>query len=360
MAYTVRKAQRSNAKPLLGFHCQSGGGKTYGALMLARSFVGPEGKIVMIETEEGRGEAYADAKEYPEIGGYEVVSMGAAGFSPEQYGLAMDAAEKIKPDALIIDSASHEWEGRGGVLAMAAANEAKGKKGMQVWADPKMDHNTHFMLRFMQTPIKLVILCMRSRYPMEQVKKDGKMEWVRANDLEPKQSEDILFEMFLHGWFERETHKFHIGKCTNKGLRDVFREGEAFTPETGLRLRKWSEGREAEQAGAKTPKADAGATTKTTSIELLNQAGGSEGVFDTWGAWLAAFEVRIREAGSPDVAQAIWDENSATFMRGQTAAEKAPAARQRFIDVGKLALEMRAPPGASDAQEPEGTQGEML
>ena len=274
MTYTERRAERSKAKPLIGFHCQSGGGKTYGALMLARSFVGPTGKITMVETEEGRGEAYADATEYPEIGGYQVVSMGAAGFSPDEYIKAIDVAEAGKPDALILDSASHEWEGRGGVIEWAAELESKGKKGMQVWKDPKMAHSS-FMLRIMQSPVPLVILNMRSRYPMEQLKEARgnakKGDWVRAEHLEPKQSEDILFEMFLHGWFERDTHKFHIGKCTNKGLLDVFREGELFTPDTGKRLKAWSEKRAGEiRSGSAPVTAD---DTPSGGLEFTHIAG---------------------------------------------------------------------------------------
>ena len=45
-------------------------------------------------------------------------------FSPQEYGKAITAAENYKLGALIIDSASHEWEGAGGVLDMAAANQA--------------------------------------------------------------------------------------------------------------------------------------------------------------------------------------------------------------------------------------------
>src|ERR1700744_3843489 len=112
-----RPARRTNAKPLIGLYSESGAGKTYSALLLARGYVGPEGRIGMIETESGRGEAYADPGEYPEIGGYEVLPL-HGNFSPDTYGNAIDAAERAKFDALIIDSASHEWEGVGGVLSM--------------------------------------------------------------------------------------------------------------------------------------------------------------------------------------------------------------------------------------------------
>lgn len=243
MSYTFRPANRSEAKPLIGIHSESGAGKTYSALLLARGFVGAKGKIGMIETESGRGESYADPKEYPEIGGYLVLPL-REDFSPKSYGKAIEAAEKAGLDALIIDSASHEWEGIGGVLSMAADNEAAGKKGPLVWQKPKIDHQREFMLRFMQTPIPLVILNMRSKYPMEEKlnEKTGRKDWVRSTVLSPKQSEDILFEMFVHGYIEQGTHAFRLTKCTNRALRDVFTDGKPITVDTGKKLAEWARG----------------------------------------------------------------------------------------------------------------------
>lgn len=238
MSFEVRDAARSNAKPLIGLQSESGAGKTYTSLLLARGFVGAAGKIVMIETESGRGEAYADKTEYPEIGGYKIISL-RDDFSPENYGLAIVAAEKYGADALIVDSASHEWAGKGGVLDMAAQREADGKKGMLIWQKPKIDHQRHFMLKFMQTPIPLVILNMRAKYPM--IVQKGK-DPVRSTVLEPIQAEDILFEMFVHGWIEKENHAFHPTKVTAKSLRNVFVDGQPITLETGRKLAEWAKG----------------------------------------------------------------------------------------------------------------------
>ena len=241
MTYTFRPATRSEAKPLIGLYSESGAGKTYSALLLARGFVGPEGRIGMIETESGRGEAYADPAEYPEIGGYEVLPL-RDDFSPSAYGQSITAAEQANLDALIIDSASHEWEGVGGVLAMAAANQEAGRKGPIVWQKPKLAHQREFMLRFMQTSVPLVILCMRARYPMREVPKPGGgKEWRRADVLDPKQADDILFECFVHGWIGREDHAFNLTKCTAKALESVFAR-QPITLETGQALAEWARG----------------------------------------------------------------------------------------------------------------------
>lgn len=229
-----RPAARSEAKPLIGLYAESGNGKTWSALLLARGYVGPNGRIGMIETEGGRGEANVGREP---VGQYLVRPI-RQDFSPMEYGRAISEAENAKLDALIIDSASHEWEGAGGVLAMAADNQAKGVKGVLVWQQPKINHQRHFMLRLMQTPIPLVIVCMRAKYPMEQVKGS---EWTRSKTLEPKQADDILFEMFVHGWIDAE-HKLHVTKYTLPELANVIRDGEPISVETGKRLAAWARG----------------------------------------------------------------------------------------------------------------------
>lgn len=233
-ATAFRPATRSNAKPLIGLYAESGCGKTWSALLLARGFVGPNGKIGMIETEGGRGEANVGREP---VGQYLVRPI-RQDFSPMEYGKAITEAENEKLDALIIDSASHEWEGSGGVLAMAAQNQAEGKKGVLVWQQPKINHQRHFMLRLMQTPIPLVIVCMRAKYPMEQVKGS---EWARSKTLEPKQADDILFEMFVHGWIDQE-HKLHVTKYTLDEMADVIRDNEPISIKTGQRLAEWARG----------------------------------------------------------------------------------------------------------------------
>lgn len=228
-----RPALRSEAKPLIGFYAESGCGKTWSALLLARGWAGPNGKIGMIETEGGRGEANVGRAP---VGQYLVRPI-RSNFSPMEYGKAITDAEQEGLDVLIVDSASHEWEGAGGVLSMAADNIAAGKKGVLVWQQPKIAHSQHFMLRLMQTPIPLVIVCMRAKYPMEQVK----TEWRRSTVLEPKQADDILSEMFVHGWIDRE-HKLHVTKYTLDELDAVIRSNEPVSIETGQRLAAWAKG----------------------------------------------------------------------------------------------------------------------
>ena len=117
---------------------------------------------------------------------------------------------------------------------MAAENDAAGKKGVLIWQQPKIEHQRNFMLRLMQTSIPLVIVCMRAKYPMQQVKG----AWARSTVLEPKQADDILFEMFVHGWIDQD-HKLHVTKYTLPDLASVIdrqRAGEHRVRPTSRRL----------------------------------------------------------------------------------------------------------------------------
>ncbi len=285
MTYSFRPARRSEAKPLIGLYAESGAGKTYSALLLARGFVGPSGKIAMIDTESGRGEAYADILQ----GGYDVLPLRES-FSPENFGAAITAAEQASYQALIIDSASAEWSAAGGVLSMAAQNQERGLKGVIVWQQPKLSHQRNFMLRLLQTPIPLVVVCMRAKYPMMEVKGKG---WVRSTELEPDQASDILFEMFVHGWIDRQ-HNFHGTKYTRPDLKEAIRDNEPITIESGARLAAWARADTTNSPGTTqvdepAPVEDASAVPTSVGAgapaiieEARNMAGKGEKKFAKW------------------------------------------------------------------------------
>jgi hypothetical protein len=103
---TFVKAERKKVKLRVGIIGPSGSGKTYSALRLAK---GIGGKIALLDTEHRRSEYYASEFDF------DVLHMEPP-FSPERFNKAIEAAEASGIDVFIIDSASHEWAGRGGIL----------------------------------------------------------------------------------------------------------------------------------------------------------------------------------------------------------------------------------------------------
>jgi hypothetical protein len=109
MSVQIRKAKRSASKMRLLLTGPSGAGKTYGALTLAKG-MGCE-RVIVIDTEQGSSDLYES------ILPFDVIDL-APPFTPERYIEAIDAAEQAGADCIIIDSISHEWNGKGGCLEL--------------------------------------------------------------------------------------------------------------------------------------------------------------------------------------------------------------------------------------------------
>lgn len=233
MSFEIKQATRTGVKPLIGIYAESGCGKTMSALLLARGLAGPTGKIVLIDSESGRGNLYADI--IP--GGYFSIQIEEP-FSPDRYVEAITAVEKSGAVVGIIDSGSHEWNGLGGVTDMAQAEEERGMKGLGVWKKPKMAH-AKFMLKLLQSPLPWIV-CLRAKYKSKQGKVNGKTEIVKDEYTTPIQADDFIFETTCH--FEvLPNHTIHVTKCSHPELRKCFPENEKepITIHHGELLSKW-------------------------------------------------------------------------------------------------------------------------
>lgn len=219
MSFEIKKASRVGVRPLIGLYSESGCGKTYSALLLARGFVGPSGKIVIIDTESGRGSLYADVLP----GGYETLEVGSP-FSPSNAVKAIETVEQSGAHIGILDSASHFWEGIGGVLDMAAQNEERsGKPGLHCWRAPKLEH-AKFMLKLLQSNIPWIV-CLRAKYKSRQTKVDGKTQIVKDESTSPMQAEDFIFELTAHMEI-LQSHNIIVTKCSHPELRKCFPENQ--------------------------------------------------------------------------------------------------------------------------------------
>jgi hypothetical protein len=106
---TLRKATRKKARIRLGLSAVSGGGKTYSAILIAKGLCGGLSKVAIIDTENGSADLYAH------LGEYNVLPLSAP-FTPERYIEAIRTCEKAGMEVIIVDSISHEWDGKGGCL----------------------------------------------------------------------------------------------------------------------------------------------------------------------------------------------------------------------------------------------------
>jgi hypothetical protein len=108
MAVSIRKARRSATKLRLLLTSPSGGGKTYGAILLAK---GLGGRTVVIDTEEGSSDLYDTLHDF------DVIDLKPP-FTPERYIEAIAGAEAAGYEIIVIDSVTHCWSGKGGCLEL--------------------------------------------------------------------------------------------------------------------------------------------------------------------------------------------------------------------------------------------------
>jgi hypothetical protein len=177
-----QKAQRKKAKLRLSIAGLSGTGKTWSALELA---TGMGGKIALIDTEAGRGELYGENFDYD-------CMQISAPYSPQKYINAIQSAEKLGYDILIIDSLSHAWIGEGGVLSIAEKAGGEFQKG---WKTATPQHNL-LVETIIQSKLH-IIMTMRSKadYVVE-INEKGKHA-PRKVGLAPVQRDGLEYEMTI-------------------------------------------------------------------------------------------------------------------------------------------------------------------
>lgn len=107
----LTRAERHQVKLRIGLSGASGFGKTYSALLLAFGITDDWSKIAVIDTENG------SASLYSHLGDYNTLTLNEP-FNPERYMEAIEICEKASVEVIIIDSISHEWNGKGGCLEL--------------------------------------------------------------------------------------------------------------------------------------------------------------------------------------------------------------------------------------------------
>ena len=255
MSFTLRPAVRENVPLLIGLAGGTGSGKTYSAFRLAKGLSGDR-PFAVIDTESGRAKAYADdfAFDHGEL---------KAPFTPDSYLKAvLDVDSAGKYPVIIVDSASHEYAGEGGVLdlqeaeltRMAGTDYARREAcRMASWIKPKMSHKA-FVSRLLQIRSHL-ILCFRAESKTEMVKKDGKTVVQAKQGL-----------IGLDGWFPvcekslpYELTAYFLLMADRPGVprpiklmekhKPFFPPNQPIAEETGLALGLWARGGTESAAG---------------------------------------------------------------------------------------------------------------
>ncbi|GAA4748841.1 AAA family ATPase [Flavisolibacter ginsenosidimutans] len=221
----LRKATRKKAKIRLGLSAVSGGGKTYSAILLAKGLCGDLSKVAIIDTENGSADLYAH------LGDYNVLPL-TAPFTPERYIEAIRSCEKAGMEVIIVDSISHEWDGKGGCLEIV---EQLGGK-YQDWAKVTPRHGA-FLEAILHSPCH-IITTVRRKQDYEMVKDgNGKIK-VEKGGLREITREGFEYELTIN--LELDTNH---NATASKDRTGLFMGKPAFVPseKTGEMVAQWCE-----------------------------------------------------------------------------------------------------------------------
>lgn len=220
----LRKATRQKAKLRIGITAPSGAGKTYSAILIANGIALNKEKVAIIDTENGSADLYAD------MGDFSVIRLEAP-YTPERYIEAIKECEKASMEVIIIDSATHEWDGKGGCLEI---QEQLGGK-YQDWAKVTPRHRK-FLEAILSSPAHIITTTRRKQdYEMN---KDGSGKTkVEKVGLKEVQREGFEYELTLN--FELDTRH---NASASKDRTGLFADKPEFviTEDTGRILRDWA------------------------------------------------------------------------------------------------------------------------
>jgi nucleoside-triphosphatase THEP1 len=222
---SFKAATKAQAKLRLGLIGPAGSGKTMTALRIAH---GLGGRVAVIDTERGSASLYAGERGLT----FDVLELET--YEARKFIDAIAEAEAAGYQVLIIDSLSHAWAGKGGILEFVdKAAKRSGGGSFSGWRDATPLHN---QLVDAILGAKMHIICtLRSKveHVIEQV--NGKTQ-VRKVGLQPVQRDGLEYEFTVVGDVNQD-HELIVTKTRAAFLADaVIREaGE----ELGKQLRDW-------------------------------------------------------------------------------------------------------------------------
>lgn len=215
-----QKATRKKAKLKLAITGSSGAGKTYSALRLAS---GMSSKIAYIDTENASASLYSDRFNF------DVLDIKP----PFDHGKFIDAIKMAVDngyEVVVIDSASHFWEG---ILAYKDGLDKRGGNSFQNWNEAG-DKFKGILEAVLQSPIH-IIACMRSKMDYVQEKDDRGKTTIRKVGLAPIMRDGIEYE-FTTVFDVDMSHNTQASKDRTGLFRDSIFQ---VTEETGKKLLEW-------------------------------------------------------------------------------------------------------------------------
>jgi hypothetical protein len=222
-----KKAERKQSRLRLCIAGASGSGKTYAALTTAFS-IGE--KVAVIDTENG------SASLYSHLGDFDVLEL-TAPYHPDSFIAAIKAAEKSGYDVLVIDSATHEWQGSGGCLEIndLLAQTKYRNNSYAAWNETSKLHRS-FLDAMLQT--KMHIICtVRSKTETVQSESITGKKTIQKLGMKAEQRDGFEYEFTVVLDLTHDGHLATVSKDRTGLFAD--KAPQKITTETGLMLKDW-------------------------------------------------------------------------------------------------------------------------
>lgn len=181
--FQFHRATKEQLQLRLALIGPSGSGKTYTALAIATAL---GGRIALLDTEHG------SAKKYGHLFEFDTLELDS--FSPENYMGAIAAAQAAGYQILIIDSLSHAWAGKDGLLEFVdrEAAKAKGDSFGAGWRKATPLHNR--LIDAMLSAELHLIVCLRSKMEYLRTEDEKGKTVIKKVGLQPVQRDGLEYE----------------------------------------------------------------------------------------------------------------------------------------------------------------------
>jgi len=221
MAIQATKAVRKQVKVRVALIGPSGSGKSYTALRIAK---GIGGTTLLANTESDRGYFYADEFDY------DIVDLQPP-YTPEKYIEVIEYAEQNGYNNLIIDSGSHEWSGRGGLLEI---HDKMPGNSYTNWGKINPRHNA-FVDKQLYSKCN-IINCLRGKDQYVLEEKNGK-QVPKKIGMGAEQRANYEYEFTVTFMIDQETH---IATAMKDNTHIFENKYDVLTEEHGKMLTAWA------------------------------------------------------------------------------------------------------------------------
>ncbi|GKV65481.1 hypothetical protein NCCP2331_16340 [Sporosarcina sp. NCCP-2331] len=240
--FEIAVARREKQKAVIGFIGPSGSGKTVSALRLAYGMMKeayPDAdekelwsKIGVADTEHKRALLYWNEQ----FGDMRVGEFLHIDFTPpyttDRYNAAVQALKKTGCEVIIVDSLSHNWQGKGGIIETHSNMTGN---SFQNWG--KLSSETTSLIETLTTNNVHVICTMRTKteYVVE-LNEHGKMA-PRKVGTKPVQKDEFEYEFMINFIVNMEG----VSETSKDNTRLFEGESKIITEEDGGKLYRWVE-----------------------------------------------------------------------------------------------------------------------